>query len=158
MKETGRVIWLVTGMVLGILAVVFVFDKPRQALAFNDRHQDYVLCTGFVSMLRGIPTEGVWMLDYRAGKLLGTVVDRNLGKIIGWAEVDLVNEFGLPPRQDVHFLMTTGQINDGQSALYVAEVNSGKFAVYTMGMRPDRQPGLIIRRHDLVFFRQQAKN
>jgi hypothetical protein len=98
------------------------------------------------------------MLDYRAGKLLGTVVDRNLGKIIGWAEVDLVNEFGLPPRQDVHFLMTTGQINDGQSALYVAEVNSGKFAVYTMGMRPDRQPGLIIRRHDLVFFRQQAKN
>ena len=90
------------------------------------------------------PTDGVWLLDYRAGKLLGTVIDRISGKIVGWAEVDLVNEFGIPPRQNVHFIMTTGMINQGQSALYVAEVSSGKFGVYTMNNRPDGQAGIQI--------------
>ena len=34
-------------------------------------------------MRPGVPTDGVWLLDYRAGKLLGTLIDRGLGKIIG---------------------------------------------------------------------------
>ena len=42
----------------------------------------------------------------------------------GWAEVDLVTEFGLPPRANVHFLMTTGKISGTQAALYVAETTS----------------------------------
>jgi hypothetical protein len=62
-------------------------------------------------------TDGVWLLDYRSGKLLGTLIDRNQGKIVGWAEVDLTSEFGIPPRQNVHFLMTTGNITQGQAAL-----------------------------------------
>jgi hypothetical protein len=99
------------------------------------------------------PTDGVWLLDYRAGKLLGTLIDRVNGKIIGWAEVDLVSEFNLPPRQNVHFLMTTGMIAQGQAALYVAETTSGKFAVYTMGQRPDGKPGVMIKKHDMVLFR-----
>jgi hypothetical protein len=66
-------------------------------------------------------------------------------------------EFGLAPRQDVHFLMTTGQISQGQAALYVAETTTGKFGVYTMGPRPDNAPGVAIRRHDLVLFRQPGK-
>src|SRR5262249_6104292 len=100
------------------------------------------------------PTDGVWLLDYRAGKLLGTLIDRNRGKIIGWAEVDLVTEFNLPPRHNVHFMMTTGMIAQGPAALYVAETSSGKFGVYTMGQRPDGQSGVMIKRHDLVMFRQ----
>jgi hypothetical protein len=68
--------------------------------------------------------------------------------------MDLVTEFGLPPRQNVHFMMTTGMIANGQAALYVAETSSGKFGVYTMGIRPDGQGGVMIKRHDLVLFRQ----
>src|SRR5262249_8838316 len=83
-----------------------------------------------------------WLLDYRAGKLLGTVIDRNQGKIVGWAEVDLVTEFGVQPKQPVHFLMTTGMIAQGQAALYVAETTTGKFGVYTMGPRPAHQAGM----------------
>ena len=45
-------------------------------------------------------------------------------------------------------MMTTGTITNGQAALYVAETSTGKFGVYTMGPRPDSQPGLAIRRHD----------
>ena len=54
--------------------------------------------------------------------------------------------------------MTTGNIAQGQAALYVAEVMSGKFGVYTMAPRTDGQSGLTIKRHDLVMFRQGAKN
>jgi hypothetical protein len=54
--------------------------------------------------------------------------------------------------------MTTGQVSQTQAALYVAETTSGKFGVYTMGPRPDGQPGVSIKRHDLVLFRQGKPN
>jgi hypothetical protein len=143
--------------VLGVGGAILFLSQQHPVQAANDRFEDYILCTGAVSVNPRAPTDGVWLLDYRAGKLLGTVIDRNAGKIVGWAEVDLVTEFNLPPRQNVHFLMTAGTIAQGQAALYVAEVSSGKFGVYTMGMRPDNQPGISIKRHDLVMFRQQPK-
>jgi hypothetical protein len=147
--------WLGVGLLLGGLAAGwYAGHVPQARAAANDRYDDYILCTGLVQVIRNVPTEGVWLLDYRAGKLLGTVVDRSAGKVLGWAEVDLVTEFGLPPRQNVHFLMTTGLISAGQSALYIAETTSGKFGVYTMGTRPDSQPGILIKRHDMVMFRQ----
>jgi hypothetical protein len=152
-KDRGRLVWLSVGLLLGGLGIGLYLSQQPQARAANDRYDDYILCTGPVAVIRNVLTDGVWLLDYRAGKLLGTVVDRTAGKILGWAEVDLVTEFGLPPRQNVHFLMTCGQITQSQSALYVAETTSGKFAVYTMGMRSDNQPGIQVRRHDLVLFR-----
>ena len=120
--------------------------------ATNDRFGDYVMCTGAVGINPKSPTDGVWMLDYKSGKLLGTVIDRTIGKIVGWAEVDLVAEYNIPPRTDVHFMMTTGSITQGQSALYVAEVTTGKFGVYTMAPG-ENGGGIIIRRHDLTTFR-----
>ena len=102
-----------------------------------------------------VQTDGVWLLDYKAGKLLGTVIDRSQGKIVGWAEVDLTTEFGLAARADVHFLMTTGYVTQGQSALYLAETSTGQFGVYTMGPGVNGN-GIAIRRHDLTKFRQQA--
>jgi hypothetical protein len=153
-KYTGRLLWLGVGLLLGAVGIALWLSHQPRAWAANDRYDDYIMCTGTVHVNAKIPTDGVWLLDYRAGKLLGTVVDRTSGKILGWAEVDLVTEFGLPPRQNVHFMMTTGTISPTQAALYVAETTSGKFAVYTMGMRPDAQPGIMIRRHDLVLFRQ----
>jgi hypothetical protein len=153
-KDRTRLLWLVVGLALGGAGVLLLLGRqPRAWAAANDRYDDYILCTGAVAVNLKAPTEGVWLLDYRAGKLLGTVVDRTTGKIFGWAEVDLVTEFGLPPRQNVHFMMTTGMIANGQAALYVAETTSGKFGVYTMGARPDGLPGIMIKRHDLVLFR-----
>jgi hypothetical protein len=158
MKDTGRLLWLAVGLVLGGLGVGLYLGQSKPAEAStNDRFEDYVMCTGAVSVTPRAPTDGVWLLDYRAGKLLGTVIDRNLGKIVGWADVDLVAEFGLQPRQNAHFLMATGQIAQGQAALYVAETTSGKFGVYTLSVRPDGQPGFVINRHDLVLFHQAPK-
>jgi len=155
MKQSGRLVWVLVGMALGALGAAGWFLKAPQAQAgSNDRHEDFVLCTGAVSTNLRAPTDGVWLLDYRSGKLLATVIDRDRGKTVGWAELDMATEFGLAPRADVHFLMTTGQIANGQAALYVAETTSGKFGVYTMGTRPDGQPGVVIKRHDLTTFRE----
>ena len=66
--------------------------------------------------------------------------------------MDLVAEFEVAPKQDVHFMMVTGWITAGQSALYVAETSTGKFGVYTMG--PGANGGVVIRRHDLTSFRK----
>jgi hypothetical protein len=155
MKDSGRLFWMVVGMMLGALGVGAWFMKAPSAVAgTSDRHEDYIMCTGSAMTTLRVPTDGVWMLDYRTGKLLGTVIDRNSGKIDGWAEVDLVNEFNLAPRSNVHFLMTTGQIAVGQAALYVAETTSGKIGVYTLSARPDGQAGFVVRRHDMSTFRQ----
>src|SRR5206468_841648 len=128
--------------------------------AGNDRHEDYIMATGTI-VIGTIPTnlptrpnggpagsqpllttlnapniaDVIWLLDYRAGKLLGTVVDKNVGKIIGWQEVDLVQEFNIPPKQNVHFMMTTGSTVNGNTSLYLAEVNTGRFGVYSISPR-----------------------
>jgi hypothetical protein len=157
--KSFRLLWLVVGIGIGILAAVIYLGQTRPVFAANtDRFEDYIMCTGAVAVNPKAPTDGIWLLDYRSGKLLGTVIDRNQGRIVGWAEVDLTTEFGIPPRQNVHFLMTTGNITVGQAALYVAETTTGKFGVYTMGPRTDGQPGVGIRRHDMVAFRQAPKN
>lgn len=154
MRHSGRVIWLTLGVLAGLLGARLMWGGLEPARAANDRYEDYVICTGQVSVMPRALTDGVWLLDYRSGKLLGTVIDRTSGKIIGWAEVDLVTEFSLAPRQNVHFIMTTGSIAQGQAALYIAETNTGKFGVYTMGPRPDGQTGIALRRHDMVLFRK----
>ena len=154
MKDRGRFLWLAVGLLLGGAGTLAYLAQDHQARAANDRYDDYILCTGAVAVTPKAPTDGVWLLDYRSGKLLGTVIDRNVGKIIGWAEVDLVTEFGIAPRQNVHFMMTTGNIAQGQAALYIAETTTGKIGVYSMGPRADGQAGVLIRRHDVVPFRQ----
>ena len=146
---------LLAGVGLGCLAMIFGTGSPTPVhAASNDRYQDYVMATGAVSINAKIQTDGVWMLDYKSGKLLATVIDKAQGKIIGWAEVDLVAEFEVAPKQDVHFMMTTGYITQGQSALYLAETTTGKFGVYTMG--PGQNGGIAIRRHDIGSFRKPA--
>jgi hypothetical protein len=136
---------------------VGIWGPSKAVLQAGDRFEDTILCTGAVAVSPRAETDGIWLLDYRTGKLLGTVIDRNLGKVVGWAEVDLTTEFNLPPRQNCHFLMTTGSIAIGQAALYLAETTTGKFGVYTMGPLPNGQPGVAIRRHDLVSFRPGGK-
>lgn len=156
MRGLGQAAFVVLGAGVGVIATMLYLGQPRQAgAASNDRYQDFIMATGAVSVNPKVQTDGVWLLDYKTGKLLGTVIDRNLGKIVGWAEVDLATEFGLAPRADVHFLMTTGYITQGQSALYLAETSTGQFGVYTMGPGANGN-GIAIRRHDLTKFREQA--
>ncbi len=153
MRRTGLGV-LALGLIGGLVGGHLSGSRTVGASA-TDRFQDSVMATGAVALKPGQDADGVWLLDYKAGKLLGTVIDKSAGKIVGWAEVDLVGEFGVQPQQDVHFMMLTGFVTRGQSALYVAETSTGKFGVYTMGPGANGG-GVLIRRHDLTSFRQTA--
>jgi hypothetical protein len=156
MRTAIQAVGLALAAAAGVFGALF-FTAPVRTIgaASNDRYQDFVMATGAVSVNPKIQTDGVWLLDYKAGKLLGTVIDKSQGKIVGWSEVDLRNEFGLAERADVHFVLTTGYITQGQSALYLAETSTGQFGVYTMGPGLNGN-GIVIRRHDLTKFRQPA--
>lgn len=155
MSTAGRSLTLGLGVAIGVAGTMLhQGNSPTAQARPNDRFEDYVMCTGACAVNPRAPTDGVWLLDYRSGKLMGTVIDRTAGKIVGWAEVDLTTEFNLSPKSNVHFLMTTGNIAAGQAALYVAEVSSGKFGVYTLGPDVNTQTGVSIRRHDLAAFRK----
>ena len=45
-------------------------SRPAAA-ASNDRYQDYIMATGAVSINPRVQTDGVWLLDYKAGKFSG---------------------------------------------------------------------------------------
>jgi hypothetical protein len=154
MKNCGRWLWLGLGLMLGIAGTAYFGAAPPPVWANNDRHEDYIMATGPVMTGPHFTADCVWLLDYRAGKLLGTVVERTVGKVQVWAETDLVQQFNIAPKQNVHFLMTTGTPIAGQTSLYITEINTGRFGVYTLGPRRDGRPGLDIFRHDLTSFRQ----
>jgi hypothetical protein len=97
MKHTACWLFLLVGLTLGIAAATWFRPASTPVFAGNDRHDDYILVTGPITMGANLTVDGIWLLDYRAGKLLGTVVDRNLGKVMPFAEVDLVKEFNIPP-------------------------------------------------------------
>ena len=157
MKSANQLVVLAIGIGLGVVGSM-IFGGPANSLQArpNDRFEDYVMCTGACAVNPRAPTDGVWLLDYKGGRLLGSVIDRGQGRIVGWAEVDLTSEFEVAAKQNVHFLMTTGNIAAGQAALYVAEVSTGKFGIYTLGPDPNTPTGVVIRRHDLSSFRKSS--
>jgi hypothetical protein len=158
MQKARRWYWMALGIMLGAAAAAYFTAEPRPAWAYNDRHEDYIMATGTILTGPGLTSDCVWLLDYRAGKLLGTIIERNSGQVQSWADVDLMTQFNLSPKQNVHVLMTTGQPLGGQSTLYITEITSGRFGVYSIGPKRDGRPGLDIFRHDLSSFRQAAVN
>ncbi len=158
MRWTKKSLGVALGLIVGLGIGLGYRGLNQPVWAMVDRHEDSILCTGPVSVQAGAKTDGIWLLDYRTGRLMGTLIDRNSGRVANWAEVDLVGEFGVAPRNNVHFMMITGSVAQGQAALYLAETVSGKFGVYTMGPRHDGVAGVAIRRHDMTNFRPQGAN
>jgi hypothetical protein len=113
-----------------------------------DRFGESILLTGPVitrideATKTAVPHDAVYLLDYKAGKLMATVPSvRQTGTtsqvMDAFVERDLVADFklelGAGPRP--HFLMTTGSLgsfNAGWSPLYVFETTTGQVAVYRM--------------------------
>ena len=159
---------LAAGLTLGLFCGWLLFGPGGTAsgAGSSDRNGDFVVCTGpivqnFSEHKFGFDLDGVWLLDYRTGKLMASAVNRLDGKMLAWAEIDLVKEFGIAPRATAHFMMTTGLIAKGNAALYLAETTSGKFGVYTMAFSDDALAlggapgsfGLALKRHDMSNFR-----
>jgi hypothetical protein len=175
MRNPTLWLYLMAGVVLGGLGAALLVNSDPRAEAATDHFEDYILCTGAVSAdyvrsapfwnagsksyhwkVDEVPFDGVWLLDSSTARVLGTVVDRLSGKTVGWAEVDLAKEFAMPPGKNLHFMMSSGAVDHGLTALYLAETTTGKMGIYTLGPRPDGAAGVQVHRHDHLSFRELA--
>lgn len=135
---------LLAGLGLGL---ILADGRPSQIQAGGgDRSGESILATGAVSVRYDegnkvqLPLEALYYLDYKAGKLLGTIptfrqTANATTYLEPFAERDLVADFkldldnGARPR----FLMTTGQLGafgDGWAPLFVFETTTGRVGVY----------------------------
>jgi hypothetical protein len=135
---------LVLGLVLGwVLANL----RPAAIRASGgDRSGESIVTTGPILIRYDegskvqVPLEALYILDYKAGKLLGTVPALHqtgrqstyLGTI---AERDLAADFKIDPDNGPkpHFLMTTGSLGSysgGWAPLYVYESSTSQIAMY----------------------------
>ncbi|HQR08865.1 MAG TPA: hypothetical protein PLN21_18740 [Gemmatales bacterium] len=156
------------------LAIGWFFNSKQPVFASSvDRYEDFIMATGPVNQsFVGNPTagnnnqflnadlDGVWVLDYKSGKLLASTINRQTGKMIQFGEVDLVKEFEIAPRANVHFMMSTGIVVRGQSVLYLLETSTGKMGVYSMISSESSNAAMadriLIRRHDMMQVRSNG--
>jgi hypothetical protein len=143
--------WLLAGLVQG---------QPSYAVA-TDHADDFAIATGPLTN----ELEAVYLLDFKSGRLMGSVLNRQAGKFQAFYERNLASDFNLAARAKPKFIMVTGvaQVARAQvpinHCLYVAEVNSGKMAAYFMPYRGDRAGGVAsdeLQVLDVIPFRQGA--
>jgi hypothetical protein len=150
-RHVSHAVALTVGLGLGWLLASG--RSPALLAGGGDRFDESVLATGptFVKYHEGskiqVAQDAIYFLDYRAGKLLGTVpsMQQLVGgsKILGgFVERDLVSDFKLDLDRGVHphFLMTTGSMaagagntyGDGWAPLFVFETTTRQVAAYKM--------------------------
>jgi hypothetical protein len=130
------------GMLVGALVTMSVHDLsapvfPEVALhaTATDSGDTFAMATG--QMYDGV--EGVFFLDFLTGDLQCCVLDRRTGLVTGYYAHNVINDLGIDPsRKNPRYLMVTG-FAPGQggarradSLLYVADANTGNFAIYAM--------------------------
>ena len=150
-------VWLLLGLVFGLGAAMILQGQPSYAVA-TDHSDEFAIATGYLNE----SLEAVYLLDFKSGRLMGTVLNRQGGRFQHFYERNLANDFGLTARQKPKFMMVTGgaQLQGAvpiHHVLYVAEVNSGKMAAYFMPYRGETARGTAseeLQPLDFVTFRQ----
>jgi hypothetical protein len=90
-----------------------------------------------------VPVQGLVYLDYRRGKLVGTMPEmRQIGQqtrvLSNFTERDLVDDFEIKPGTTPNFLIstiTTGALSDGAELLVVLESQSRQSRIYKLGFQ-----------------------
>jgi hypothetical protein len=128
-------IWVSAGLIVGLVIGGFLPHAPLHAVA-TDRQDNFAIATGHMDE----GNEGIFFLDMLTGDLTGAVVSpftRNIGYIY---KTNVLKDLEVDPSKSPKFLMVTGslevrpqgQFQFAQCVIYIAEVNSGKMACYTM--------------------------
>lgn len=136
MNKDRRIVWLFAGIVAGIgLASIWPHEPLDAATA--DRNEKFAVITTPV----GLQTEGVFVLDFLTGRLTGAVLSKTRGGGVGFTNFyyrNVAEDFQVAGNATPNYAVSSGfadipaagGVRWGQSALYVAEMNSGKVAAY----------------------------
>jgi hypothetical protein len=127
--------WLLTGVGLGLVLANY---WPHEPLAYADSTsvsgQKFGMCT--VQTAPG-EADAIFVLDYSTGRLIGAVFNNTTNQFAQPMLRTVAQDFGL--RETGQYVMVTGfvgaQATGGSpppalGGVYVAELNSGKLALY----------------------------
>ena len=142
--QNAQILFLVIGLGIGFGTGFFVApSRPLRALS-PESTDSSLLMSCIVSMeyndARKVqtPVEGLVYLDYRRGKLVGTMPElRQIGQqskyLSNFTERDLVEDFQIEPGTTPRFMMSAiaaGAMTDGGQLLVVLDTQSRQTRVY----------------------------
>ena len=143
-RQGGRLSWLALGMLAGV-AIASIWPHEPLRAASSDRNQKFAMITCHV----GNGNEGVFVLDFLTGRLTGACV----GKVQGVTQFqyfylrNVAEDFQVAGQGEAYYAISAGQVDIqargnaqfGSSAIYVAELNSGKVGAYAIPFRIAQQ-------------------
>jgi hypothetical protein len=137
--QNNRGVWLVVGILIGLFVGAMAPNAPLHASATHGE-DSFAIATGAVD----VDVEGIFFLDMITGELTGYVINPNTGKFTTAYKHNVLKDMGELSKPK--FLMVTGVARlrqgvggrIGQSVIYVAEMNSGKFLAYGIPWNPAR--------------------
>ena len=130
-----RPAWLVVGLAAGLALGAVLPHAPLHATA-TDRQDNFAIATGPVDE----SLEAIFMLDFLSGTLKSYVISTVTGKFTAYYERPVLPDLGVDATKNPKYLVVTGganlrrsgQIQPSLSVCYVAELTSGKMAVYAI--------------------------
>lgn len=123
---------LLVGVVLG-----GVWPHVELHAVATDRQDSFAIATGHLDE----ETEAIYFLDFITGELKATALSPIVRKFFAAFDANVINDLGIDPARNPKFMLVTGdaifrqnggQIQPGNSAVYVAELTSGKVAAYAV--------------------------
>lgn len=160
-----RWVWLAMGALAGALLGVIWPQRQIHAVA-TDRLDNFAIATGHLDE----ETEAVFFLDFVTGELRASALSPVVRKFFAAFHANVIADLQIDVARNPKFMMVTGdsifrvnggQIQPGNSVVYVAEMTSGRVAAYAVpwsrayaiGNRPIKAPMVLL---DTMTFRTAA--
>lgn len=148
---------MAAALAVGLLAGRFWPEKPVEATA-TDRYENFAMATGPVDE----DTEAVYFLDFLTGELTAAVISPQHGRFNSFYKHNVLADLGIDTTTNPRFLMVTGVCDFRQapgsarvasSAVYVAELTTGRMVAYTIPWLPERQANVAAPQGPFNFIR-----
>jgi hypothetical protein len=132
----SRTLWVVVALIVGLGLGGFLPHARLHAVA-TDHTDNFAMATGLVDD----ELEAVFILDFLTGSLKCAVLSTSTGKFTSAFETSVLDDLGVKANQNPKFMMVTGaaglrrqggQMQPGNSVVYVAETTSGRIAAYAV--------------------------
>ncbi|HET6884560.1 MAG TPA: hypothetical protein VFI31_30680 [Pirellulales bacterium] len=133
---SSSAVWLAGGVVIGLGLGMMWPQTPIHAVA-TDRVDNFALATGPLDD----DTEALFYLDFLSGDLKATALSPIARKFFASFTANVNRDLGVDLAKNPKYLMVTGnsifrrgggQVQPGNSVVYVAELTSGKVAAYAV--------------------------
>lgn len=144
-RNTYKWLWLTTGLVAGI-SIATIWPHEPVSAETTDRNEKFGLITVPVT----VDAEAVFVIDYLTGRLTGAMLQRTRGgtSFVNFYFRNLAEDFKVGASGQPYYAISTGfaEIPNsggnqwGRSAVYVAELTSGKVGAYAVPFRIGQTP------------------